>query len=192
MAQRKRTEAEKKRHAAARELVKKDFPPSKSPKLQPVKSGVGADIRAAREAQGLTWYAFAKMAGVPNPATIRDIEYGRDAKLSNVAKIVDALGLSLQAVWGVFGGETMTVSAQQQGSCAVVGHRPDRSEPRENKRRPKVLKLMIVPRKLYHAARASMSKTPQIAADNAIRGWYYLSDSFSKQLVLRTPAACMD
>lgn len=97
MPQRKRTKAEKERHAEARKLAKKDFPPASSPKLCPVKSGVGADIRAAREAQGLTWYALAKRAGIPNPATIRDIEYGRDAKLSNVTRIVDALGLSLQA-----------------------------------------------------------------------------------------------
>ncbi len=56
--------------------------------------------------------------------------------------------------------DAMAVSAQKQGSCAVVGHRPDRSEPRENKRRPKVLKLMIVPRKLYHAMKAALSKIP--------------------------------
>lgn len=31
----------------------------------------------------------------------------------------------------------------------VVGHRPDRVEPRMNKRRPKVLKLMTKPRNAY-------------------------------------------
>jgi hypothetical protein len=56
--------------------------------------------------------------------------------------------------------DAMTVTAQHQGSCAVVGHRPDRSEPRENKRRPKILKLMTIPRRLYHAAIAAMSKIP--------------------------------
>lgn len=52
----------------------------------------------------------------------------------------------------------MADSAQQQAGVAVVGCRPDRSEPRENKRRPKVLKLMTVPRRLWRAALAVMSK----------------------------------
>jgi len=56
--------------------------------------------------------------------------------------------------------DAMVVSAQLQGTCAIVGHRPDRSEPRENKRRPKVLKLMTIPRRLYHAAIAALSKIP--------------------------------
>ncbi len=56
--------------------------------------------------------------------------------------------------------DAMVESAQRQSTCAIVGHRPDRSEPRENKRRPKVLKLMTVPRKLYHAALAALSKIP--------------------------------
>ena len=54
--------------------------------------------------------------------------------------------------------EAMAVSAQQQGACAKVGQRPGRSEPRENKRRPKVLKLMTVPRRVYHAALAALLK----------------------------------
>lgn len=56
--------------------------------------------------------------------------------------------------------DAMAVSAQQQGRCAVVGHRPDRSEPRENKRRPKVLKLMTVARRVFHAAMAALTKFP--------------------------------
>ena len=56
--------------------------------------------------------------------------------------------------------ESMAVSAQQQGTCAVTGQRPDRVEPRENKRRPKVLKLMTVPRRVFHAALAAISKIP--------------------------------
>ena len=38
-----------------------------------------------REAQGLAWYALAKVAGIPNPKTVCDIECGRDAQLSNCA-----------------------------------------------------------------------------------------------------------
>ncbi len=54
--------------------------------------------------------------------------------------------------------EAMAVSAQQQGTCAVIGQRPDRVEPRENKRRPKVLKLMKVAKRMFHAAIAAISK----------------------------------
>jgi len=56
--------------------------------------------------------------------------------------------------------EAMAVSAQQQGTCAVIGQRPDRVEPRENKRRPKVLKLMTVARRMFHAALAAITKIP--------------------------------
>lgn len=81
-----------------REKVQREFPPRDPPRLTPVTSGVGARIRAAREAQGLTWYAVAKRAGVPNPSTIRDIEYGRDTKLSSVEAVAQALGLRLELV----------------------------------------------------------------------------------------------
>jgi len=56
--------------------------------------------------------------------------------------------------------EAMAASVQQQGTCAVIGQRPDRVEPRENKRRPKVLKLMTVARRMYYAAIAALSKIP--------------------------------
>jgi ribosome-binding protein aMBF1 (putative translation factor) len=74
-----------------------DFPPDPN-RPRPVTAGVGAQIRAAREAKGLTWYAVARQAGIPNPATIRDIEYGRDAKLSNIEAVATALGLKLELV----------------------------------------------------------------------------------------------
>lgn len=48
--------------------------------------------------------------------------------------------------------ETMATAAQAQGVCAVVGNRPGRVEPRENKRRPKLLKRMTTPRRLFHEA----------------------------------------
>jgi hypothetical protein len=46
----------------------------------------------------LTWYAVAKLAGIPNPNTVRDIEYGRDTKLSNVQSVAKVLGLRLELV----------------------------------------------------------------------------------------------
>ncbi|NLS94927.1 MAG: helix-turn-helix transcriptional regulator [Planctomycetaceae bacterium] len=77
--------------------VQRDFPPAPD-RPRPVTGGIGAKIRAARENQGLTWYAVAKAAGIPNPATVRDVEYGRDTKLSSIEAIAAALGLELDLV----------------------------------------------------------------------------------------------
>jgi transcriptional regulator with XRE-family HTH domain len=74
-----------------------DFPPDPTAP-RPIETGIGARIRAVREAKGLTWYAVAKLAEIPNPATVRDIEYGRDAKLSNIEAVATALGLKLELV----------------------------------------------------------------------------------------------
>jgi len=88
---------EAQRLAAIREKATQDFPPLKRPRLQPATEGIGAQLRAAREAQGLTWYAVAKRAGISNPATVRDIEYGRDVKLSNLEAVATALGMQVFA-----------------------------------------------------------------------------------------------
>ena len=92
------TQAEHKRLREIRKKVQQEFPPRTPPRLRPVTTGIGARVRAAREAQGLTWYAVAKQAGIPNPNTVRDIEYGRDTKLSSVQAIADVLGLRLELV----------------------------------------------------------------------------------------------
>ena len=92
------SQEERKRLQEIREKVRREFPPRTPPRLRPVTEGVAAQIRAAREAQGLTWYAVAKRAGVPNPNTVRDIEYGRDTKLSSVQAVAEALGLRLELV----------------------------------------------------------------------------------------------
>lgn len=89
---------ERERLGQIREKVQQEFPPRTPPRLQPVKEGVGAMIRTAREAQGLTWYALAKRANIPNANTVRDIEYGRDTKLSSVEAVAEALGLKLELV----------------------------------------------------------------------------------------------
>jgi len=78
-----------------RKKVMAEFPPDPN-RPRPASTGIAAQIRKAREAQGLTWYAVAKLAKIPNPATIRDIEYGRDAKLSNIEAVATALGLRLE------------------------------------------------------------------------------------------------
>ena len=80
-----------------RARTQRDFPPDPG-HPRPATHGIGAKIRAARESQGLTWYAVAKAAGIPNPATVRDIEFGRDTKLSSIEAIAAALGLELDLV----------------------------------------------------------------------------------------------
>src|SRR5437762_6031470 len=94
---RRLTDAERERHAKIIEGAYKDFPPKKL-RQDPAPPGLPAAIRAAREAQGLTWYALAQRAGVPNQGTIRDIELGKDVKLSNLRAVANALGLELELV----------------------------------------------------------------------------------------------
>jgi hypothetical protein len=92
------TAEERQRHAVIRSKVMQEFPPVPGTERQDAPPGIPAQIRTAREAQGLTWYAVAKLAGIPNSATVRDIETGRDAKLSNVQAIAKVLGLRLELV----------------------------------------------------------------------------------------------
>jgi ribosome-binding protein aMBF1 (putative translation factor) len=90
------TAEERERHAAIRQTVVQEFPPAKGAKRPESPPGIPARIRQAREAKGLTWYALAKRAGIPNANTVRDIEYGRDAQLSTVLAVAHALGLRLE------------------------------------------------------------------------------------------------
>ena len=92
------TAEERKRHAEIREKVMQEFPPAPGAGRPESPPGIPAEIRRAREARGLTWYAVAKLAGIPNPNTVRDIEYGRDSQLSNVQAVAKALGLRLELV----------------------------------------------------------------------------------------------
>jgi len=95
--ERQLTADERKRHAQIRAAAMRDFPP-RSAGRRAAAPGIPAAIRAAREAQGLTWYALAQRAGVPNQATIRDLEQGQDVKLSNLQAVAKALGLELELV----------------------------------------------------------------------------------------------
>ena len=92
------TAEERKRHAEIRTKVEQEFPPAAGAGRVAPPPGLPAQIRAAREAKGLTWYAVAKLAGIPNSSTVRDIEAGRDAQLSNVKAIAQVLGLRLELV----------------------------------------------------------------------------------------------
>ena len=93
-----RSAEELKRLQEIREKVREEFPPREPRRLQPATEGIAAQIHAARQAQGLTWYAVARLAGIPNPSTVRDIEYGRDTRLSSVEAVAKALGLRLELV----------------------------------------------------------------------------------------------
>ena len=97
-AQGPKSQEERNRLREIREKVRNEFPPREPPRLQPATEGIAAQICAARKAQGLTWYAVAKRAGISNPSTVRDLEYGRDTKLSSLQAVAEALGLRLELV----------------------------------------------------------------------------------------------
>lgn len=90
------TAEERARHEAIRQAVVREFPPAEGAGRPESPPGIPAQVRRAREARGLTWYALAKLAGIPNANTVRDIEYGRDAQLSTVQAVAHALGLRLE------------------------------------------------------------------------------------------------
>jgi DNA-binding XRE family transcriptional regulator len=75
---RRLTAEERARQVRIRDAATKDFPPKPGTGRKPSPPGIPARIRKAREAQQLTWYALARQAGIPNQATIRDIELGKD------------------------------------------------------------------------------------------------------------------
>ncbi len=95
---RRLTDEERQRHARIRDAVMKDIPSRAGSGRKASPPGIPTEIRAAREARGLTWYALAKLARIPNQATIRDIEQGRDVKLSSLEAVAEALGLRLELV----------------------------------------------------------------------------------------------
>jgi DNA-binding XRE family transcriptional regulator len=101
---RRLTEEERARHAQIRAAAVRDIPPKSGARRIPSPPGIAARIRQAREAQGLTWYALAKAAGIPNQATIRDIEQGKDVKVSNLQAVAAALGLKLELIEQVVSG----------------------------------------------------------------------------------------
>ncbi len=95
---RRLTEEERARHARIRAAAIQDIPPKAGAGPAPSPPGIPGRIRQAREARGLTWYALAQAAGIPNQATIQDIERGKDVKLSNLQSVAAALGLKLELI----------------------------------------------------------------------------------------------
>ena len=86
------------RHATLRRTIAQEFPPAGGVGRPESPPGIPSQLRQAREARGLTWYALAKLAEIPNANTVRDIESGRDAQLSTVQAVAHALGLRLELV----------------------------------------------------------------------------------------------
>ena len=95
---RRLTDEERARHARIRAEAIREIPAKKGAGQTPSPPGIPAKVRQAREAQDLTWYALAKLAGIPNQASIRDIEQGKDVKCSNLQAVAAALGLELDLV----------------------------------------------------------------------------------------------
>ncbi len=95
---RRLTDEERARHVEIRKAATKDIPPKSTAGRKPSPPGIPTKIRRAREAQGLTWHALAKAAGIPNQATIRDIEQGKDVKFFHLQAVASALGLKLDLV----------------------------------------------------------------------------------------------
>ena len=95
---RRLTDAERESHAQIRESALCDIPPKSGSSRKASAPGIPTQVRKARESRGLTWYALAKLAGIPNQATIRDIEQGIDVKVSNLQAVAGALGLQLELV----------------------------------------------------------------------------------------------
>jgi ribosome-binding protein aMBF1 (putative translation factor) len=91
------SDEEKRQYQKIREQVMEEFPPVSRPR-KPSPPGIPSQVRAAREARGLTWYALAKQAGIPNSNTVRDIERGRDVKLANLQAVAKVLDLSVELV----------------------------------------------------------------------------------------------
>ncbi|MDZ4657135.1 MAG: helix-turn-helix transcriptional regulator [Bythopirellula sp.] len=92
------SDEERQRLQEMRDKVMEEFPPRDPPRLQPASSGIGAQIRLAREARGLSWNSLAEKAGLSNSSIVRDIEYDREVTLANIEAVVAALGLKLELV----------------------------------------------------------------------------------------------
>jgi hypothetical protein len=95
---RRLSDDERKRHGEIRAAAEQDFPPKAESTHKPSPTGIPAKIREARLARGLTWYALAQAAGIPESGTIRDLEAGKDIKLSDLQAVAAALGLQLELV----------------------------------------------------------------------------------------------
>ena len=89
---------QKRAYDEVREKAKETFPPLDPARGPSEKGRIALAIREARKAQGLTFEQLAEQAGIASAETVRDIEFGSDARMSDVAAIAAVLGLRLQLV----------------------------------------------------------------------------------------------
>lgn len=92
------TAQQKQEYDEIRRKAKEEFPPLEPPRGPSEKAHLALALREARLAQGLTFEQLAERSGVDHADTVRDIEYGSDAKMSDIAAIAHALGLRLELV----------------------------------------------------------------------------------------------
>src|SRR5438552_18602673 len=95
---RRLTDEERARHTQIIAAAMTDIPAKRGASRKPSAPGIPTKILQAREARGLTWYALAKAAGIPNQATIRAIEQGKVVKMSHLKAVAAAPGLELELV----------------------------------------------------------------------------------------------
>ena len=92
------TAQQKKEYDAIRRKAKEEFPPLEPPRGPSEKARLALALREGRLAQGLTYEQLAERSGVADASTVREIEYGSDAKMSDLAAIAHALGYRLELV----------------------------------------------------------------------------------------------
>ena len=92
------TGQQKKKYDEIRRKAKKEFPPLEPPRGPSEKTRLALALRQGQLDQGLTYEQLAVRSGLPDAETVRDIEYGSDAKISDLAAIAHALGLRLELV----------------------------------------------------------------------------------------------
>jgi DNA-binding XRE family transcriptional regulator len=91
------TAEEAKSERDLRQKLMEEFPPKKRV-ATPTARRIAQQVKAARTKLGLTFYAVAKQAGIPNPRTVQDIEEASDPQLSTLASIAEVLGLRIELV----------------------------------------------------------------------------------------------
>ena len=92
------TAQQKQDYDEIRRGAKEEFPPLEPARGPSEKTRLALALREARLAQGLSFEQLAERSGVADADTVRDIEYGSDAKMSDLAAIAHALGLRLELV----------------------------------------------------------------------------------------------
>ena len=92
------TTQQKKEYDEIRRKAKQEYPPLEPPRGPSEKTVIALALRHARLAQGLTFEQLAERSGVADADKVRDIEYGSDAKMSDIAAIAHALGLRLELI----------------------------------------------------------------------------------------------